>query len=78
MSEYGRPVAVDNARRLAREIYARIPLFPRCLFLDAADVSIEGGDKTKGKYQAKTVKILQSYWPMIEVSSGIPACIAQQ
>ena len=65
---------MDNARRLAKEIYARTPLFPRSLFLNKADVTIEGGDKTKGKYQGKTVKIMHSPSPIVEVSAGI-ACV---
>ena len=72
MSEYG-GVAIHNARRLAKEIYARIPLIPQSFFLNGADVSIEGGDGTKGKYQGTRVKILTFSWPsMVEVSAGIP------
>ena len=70
-SEYGGAVAMDNTRQLAKEIYARIPLFPRPLFLNGADVSIEDGDQTKGKYQGEIVKILSTSWPSIEVSAGI-------
>jgi hypothetical protein len=72
--DYGGSAAMDNARRLAKAIYARTPLFPRSLFLNKADVSIEGGDKTQGKYQGKTVKILPFGMPYIEVSAGI-ACV---
>jgi hypothetical protein len=65
---------MDNARRLAKEIYARTPLFPQSLFLNKANVSIEGGDKTERKYQGKMVKILRSPLAIVEVSAGI-ACV---
>jgi hypothetical protein len=63
---------MHNARRLTKEIYATVPLFPRSLFLDGADVSIEGGDETKGSYQGIMVRILCSSGPQwIEVSIGM-------
>ena len=62
---------MHNARRLAKDIYARIPLFPRSFFLNGADVSIEGGHETEGKYQGKRVKILGISWDYIEVSARI-------
>jgi hypothetical protein len=65
---------MDNARQLAKEIYVRTPLFPRSLFLNKADVSIEGGDRNKGKYQGEMVKILRSPSHFIGVSAGI-ACV---
>jgi hypothetical protein len=62
---------MHNARRLAKEIYARVPLFPRSLFLDGADVSIEDSDETKGSYQGIMVRILYSPAELIEVSIGM-------
>jgi hypothetical protein len=62
---------MHNARRLAKDIYARIPLFPRPLFLDGADVRIEGSDQTKGTYQGQMVRILSPLWRHIEVSAGM-------
>ena len=68
---YEGPVAMHNARRLGKEIYARIPLFPQSLFLNGADVSIVDGDQTKGRYQGERVKILSTPWTLIEVSAAI-------
>jgi hypothetical protein len=66
---------MHNARRLAKAVYARIPLFPQSVFLNGADVSTKGGGQTNGKYQGKMVKILPFTWRSIEVSVEIPVVL---
>ncbi|KAM6493161.1 Protein kinase-like domain containing protein [Amanita muscaria] len=45
-------VVADNATRLAVAIYGRVPLLPRSLFLNSADL-----DRDEETYQGKAVKI---------------------